>query len=415
MRINVSDLPGLRSPGQIRSAGSRGAEKSPDKAGAGAPAAPGNGSVSGAAGPVRQTRPPQLPVDPSQLFTKLGLPNDKLSASIAAFARYFSLPLEPALLGKIRRQALNADAGKAAAVKTAASAVPVKTPTAAEALSLKTREALSLAALAAADKGVELSRDSLADYARSLSRSLAIDPDKRRSGGGHGDGGGFGTGADKGNAGEAGGGTAGETGGNGAGNGNGSPNKQGERDKNPGDGGALREKILQTEEQNPLISLMNRLPGKKGQRWIVLPFFFGNQDRNFAVTLRILLTPELAAAVPTKGRISPPGALAGASGFRAERMALEIAGEKQHPNQSPSHWLFILENPPGGELRLRGSLGTGASPPEKTTAKVLRAIEKELAALLGIAPEQVQMKDEGEFPPFADSRNEALLSINEEV
>jgi hypothetical protein len=325
-----------------------------------------------------------------------------------AFARYFSLPLAPALLAKIRRQSLSADTGNAAPAKSpkGGQSSAAGASSADKALSLKFREALSLAAAAAADKGVELSRDSLADYARSLSQHPAIDPDKRRSAGdGQGDGGGFGDRADRsGNSadGEAGGSTGGGVGGD-----SGTPDKDRNRDKFTGDAEALRNKILRAGEKNPLISLMNRLPGKNGQRWMVFPFSFEDQGRDFAVTLRILLIPESSA-----GACFPLESLE----FRAERMALEINGEDQHRNQRPSHWLFIVDNPPGGKLQVSGSLWPGISSPERTAAKSLRSLEKELAGLLGLEPEQVQIRNGEEFPPFApDSRDEALIPVNEEV
>ncbi|GHT64382.1 hypothetical protein FACS1894110_03910 [Spirochaetia bacterium] len=311
--------PGEAAPGQIKSAG--------------------DAKAGGKTGFPTQIRPPpQLLTTPSSLLAKLGLPQDKLSASIIAFARYFSLPLESGLLTKIRRQSLSAEH------------------------SAQTREALSLAAAVALDKGVELSRDSLADYARSLSQHLAIDPDKRRSGDG------------------------------GAGTGNGSPNKDRNRNKKPRDVESLRNKILQAGEQNPLINMMNSLPGKNGQRWMVFPFSFDDQGHDFAVTLRILLTPEFTT-----------------QGFRAERMALEIAGEDQH-------WLFIANNPAGGRLQLTGSFRPGDPSSKKASVRALRSMERELAGLLGLAPEQVQMRNDEEFPPFApDSRDETLIPVNEEV
>jgi hypothetical protein len=234
-----------------------------------------------------------------------------------------------------------------------------------------------LAAAAAADKGVELSREALTDYV------TAIDPDKRHSAGGdQGGENGFGTGE-------------GSAESSAEAESRGSPRDK-DRDREPDDAESLRNKILRAEEQNPLISLMNRLPGKNGQRWMVLPFSFEDQGHDFAVTLRILLKPELIAG-------------AGGGKFRAEQIALEIAAED-------SHWLFIANNPPGGKLRLTGSLWPGIAASEKTAAKTLRAMERELAGLLGVEAEQVQIRNEEEFPPFApDSRDETLLPVNEEA
>ncbi|GHU16982.1 hypothetical protein FACS1894163_07320 [Spirochaetia bacterium] len=291
----------------------------------------------------------------SSLLLRMGLPQDKLSASIIAFVRYFSLPLNPALLAKIRRQSLGAEAGNALPAhspgKGQAPAAGARSPQS-DLRILQVREALSLAAAVAADKGVELSRDGLADYARSLSEPLTLDPDQGRSAG--------------------------------DGRGEGSPDKGRNQDENPEDAESLRNKILQAEDQNPLLKLMNRLPGKNGQRWMVFPFSFEDQGRSFAVTLRILLTPEGGA----------------------ERMALEAVSEDRR-------WLFIADKPPNGRLQITGSFWPGGSPSE---GGLLRRMEKELADLLGISPEQVQLRNDEEFPLFApDSRAEALLSVNEEI
>jgi hypothetical protein len=141
---------------------------------------------------------------------------------------------------------------------------------------------------------------------------------------------------------------------------------------------------------------MNRLPGKNGRRWMVFPFSLEDQGRSFAVTLRILLMPEGSAA----------GFPLGSLDFRAERMALEISGEDRR-------WLFIIENPPKGKLGITGSIWPGDSPSE---GGLLRRMEKELAGLLGMEAEQVQIGNDEEFPPFAqDSRDETLLAVNEEV
>jgi len=103
----------------------------------------------------------------SSLILAAGLPQDKLSASIVSFARFFSLPLKPEVLKHIRQQAftMTPNAPPVAAGEDAAEAGTV----------FKNREALSLAASAAEGKGVELHTKSLETYAQ------AIDPESRRN------------------------------------------------------------------------------------------------------------------------------------------------------------------------------------------------------------------------------------------
>ena len=54
-------------------------------------------------------------------------------------------------------------------------------------------------------------------------------------------------------------------------------------------GSELREMILESAAKDPLLALLNRLPGKNGQRWMTLPFDFSHDGRDFNVTLRILV------------------------------------------------------------------------------------------------------------------------------
>jgi hypothetical protein len=288
-------------------------------------------------------------------------------------------------LTKIRRQAVTAN--------TAAPTPAPSSPAApADARSFRIREALSLAATAAADKGVTLSREALEDYA--LSPRQAADPqEKDHSGGGAGEGSGNGGGGNAG--GGPNGNSSGDTGGQAGGDPDGSPGgigqKEGARRKAEDGSGKsadvsdverLRDKVLEAERQNPLINLMNRLPGRNGQRWICIPFSFEDGGLTFNVTLRVLLAAEA---------------------HRAEQFALEISGEKQR-------WLFTAACRPGGTLHLEAGLWPAVA--EKT----LRSMEKELAALLAVPPEQVQVRNDEEFPPFApDSRKNAPLPVDEEV
>jgi hypothetical protein len=316
----------------------------------------------------------------------LGLPWDKLSASIVSFARYFSLPLNPGFLAKIRRESLFS--------------APEKSGPAKEALSpaLSPKSAAALAAAASAAKGVELSPQGLEKYARFLSGQGAAEPEHpekppesqdRFSGGEGNSGGGF---SGKGSADS-------DSGGGGKGReeaGADRPAPPGEKTRtakalNAADAAGadrLREKILKIEEQEPLLNLLNRLPGKNGQRWIVIPFSVAGKTGEFRVSLRLLLRDT-------------------SSGGGPDRLTLDISGG---PDASPLRWFFIFDKPPEGEPRLQVRFW----PPEDK--KILASFRKELSRLLFIHPKQIVMGNEDSFPEFAaDCRDSVLPSLNKEV
>jgi len=186
-----------------------------------------------------------------------GLPGDKLSASIVSFARFFSLSLKPNLLAAIRQQVVSVPVNNP--VLTAAENMANQN-TGSSSAAAKMREALSLAAAAAESKGVELSPKGLESYAE------AVDPDlnKKRE-----------------------------------------EDKRERRSKNENDScekSIKKENVITAEDlkkmandnygKDPLLDILNRLPGKNGQRWIVLPFNFYEDDKEFKVSLRILLENE---------------------------------------------------------------------------------------------------------------------------
>jgi hypothetical protein len=204
---------------------------------------------------------------------------DSWSASILSFAKFFSLPLEGDLVARIRRQVLDAEAP--------APDTPAGEGTA-RAEGSEFREALSLAALAALAKGLELSPKALVEYARALLRE---------------------------------------------------PESPGTEDGTEEEEATaplpfsrapretlkdlLKARVLAA--QGPLLSLLNKAPDKGGRRWIVLPF---SLDRCLACCLRILLVPQ-----------------AGPMAYRAERMNLDI-----HGGEEPGSWSFQLWDTPRLEV-----------------------------------------------------------------
>ncbi len=200
----------------------------------------------------------------TSLSAALGLPQDKLSSSIISFAKFFSLPLKPQLLTNLRRYALappSQTANQSSAVANTTAAKPtLANATAAENTNAsfateKPSQALSLSAAAAESKGVELTPKGLESYTQ------AIDPDSRRQ----------------------------------------DDDRQRRRRNREQDeqeeknslrsesvkksqygeisspqfsADSLKKMFFENEKQNPLLEILNRLPCKNGQRWIVLPFDF---------------------------------------------------------------------------------------------------------------------------------------------
>jgi hypothetical protein len=265
----------------------------------------------------------------SSLVSAAGLPVDKLSASIISFARFFSLPLKPEMLKHIRQQAFEASPN--------ASKDSVH------------RESLSLAAAAAEGKGAELNPKGLETYAR------AVDPDWRRQDDGQGD-------------------KSGKR-----------KRENNEKEEAPLQKTAaisaadLEKMALEGAGKDPLLAILNRLPEKDGKRWIVLPFDFSDNGREFKVSLRILLE-------------------SGKTANRADCMALDIAADKRQ--------LFVLEPANRLSVYLQYEIS------KKEQAELVR----ELSALLEIAPERIFIKTKTEAFPFeADFGNDLLRSIDEAV
>jgi len=308
-----------------------------------------------------------VPRSASALITAAGLPMDKLSASIVSFARFFSLPLKPELMAAIRRQTLaplcKAQEAQANTVKHAAAEPGPDTGTVA-----KNREALSLAAAAAESKGVELHPKALEGFAE------AVDPDwqKRQDSGGH--------------------------------------NQRGRQDKRHGEregesapsktgpitAAGLRELALESMRINPLLAALNELPGKNGQRWIVLPFDFREDGREYKVSMRILLETNNQAS------------------NHAVRMALDIT-ETKSPETGP-RWLFALESAGRRSVsRLPVNRLTVYLQPE-LPPKAHSSFIRELSDLLEIPIGRISIKNRTEaFPCESGCGDDLLYPVNEAV
>ena len=292
----------------------------------------------------------------SSLISAAGLPSDKLSASIISFARFFSLPLKPELLKHIRQQAFTNTPNTASSNPT--TAAENSEPEAGT--GFKNREAFSLAASAAEGKGVELQPKGLETYVQ------AIDPELRRKQ---------------------------------------DSEQRGQRKKNDDDNDNdsgkvssqktaainaenLEKMALEGMERNPLLEILNRLPEKDGKRWIVLPFDFSDNNREFKVSLRILL-------------------VTGKTENRACCMALDIVIRSIFESgKAEKQRLFVLE--PANRLSVY--LKPEITPVQQT------ALVRELSVLLEIAPDRIFIKTKQEAFPFETEYGYNLLrSIDEAV
>jgi len=302
-----------------------------------------------------------LPAEPPPSVQTAGLkregsPLDKLSASIISFARFFSLPLKPQVLADIRRQAFSQPAPLAQSAAQAASPTAGAQPSAANlsgaqhslanqfaagsssgSLSAaKTREALSLSAAAAESKGAELTSKGLESYTE------AIDPDSRRHDG---------------------------------------ERQRRESNKNEQDekpvlkegeisAQSVKEMAFEYLKQNPLLEILNRLPAKNGQRWIVLPFDFTDGNKEYFVSMRVLLEEDHAKR------------------HKVHFIVLDIAISDE------SRKIFIFES--ANEKPERLSVYYSPELPQKDHRKV----KQELAKQFDMPAEHVSIKTSKEPFPF---------------
>ncbi|MCL2209254.1 MAG: hypothetical protein FWC19_01260 [Treponema sp.] len=273
---------------------------------------------------------------PASLAASAGLPSDKLSASIVSIARFFYLPLKPQLLADIRRQVLTAEqAGvKQTDAKQPASLISHN--------DVKNRQALALAACAAESKAAELPPKGFELYAET------IDPgwQKRRDGEKR---------NDK--------------------NQNEHQNEENTASKtalvNPS---LLKQIALDTAEKNPLLYVLNRLPGKDGQRWLVLPFNFLQDGKQFRVSIRLLLDERQAVDRNILMAVD------------VQINDIEQVKNKNINYEESQRQLFIFETVNGNHSRL-----TVCFKPDLMPKPELK-IKSELSKLLGIPSERIFFK-----------------------
>jgi hypothetical protein len=270
--------------------------------------------------------------------------------------------MKPELMAEIRRQALAqpdkaADPQQTSPRQTASPLTDARTLGAAEQDAAKNREALSLAAAAAESKGVELKEKALEAYAET------IDPewDRRHDGG---------------------------------------EEKRGRKNKSQDDkeegenkktnlltAAGIKETALENAENDPLLSILNRLPGKDGRRWVVLPFEFSDNGRDFKVSMRILLEPS----------------------NNANYMALDI----METGKADGRQLFILETTSDSPLPASCSLSVYLQ--HEIPPKAQSRLVGELSKVLEIKPEHVFIKINPASFAFEAERGEELPRSIDEV
>jgi hypothetical protein len=312
------------------------------------------------------------------LSAALGLPQDKLSSSIISFARFFSLPLKPQLLTNLRRYALappsptanqsSAAANTTAAKPTLANAAAAENTNASFATE-KPRQALSLSAAAAESKGVELTPKGLESYAQAVdpySRRHDDDRQRRRR--------------------------------------NREQDEQEEKNSLRSESvkksqygeisspqltaDNLKKIFFENEKQNPILEILNRLPCKNGQRWIALPFDFEEADKNYNVSMRVLLDDER-------------------SSNRAVCMTLDILESAEAATDR--RWLFVTESANDKPMRVSVYIQDELS--QKSNSK----FKSELSNLFNIPPEHINIKNIEEPFPYESSFAESFSLIDEAV
>jgi hypothetical protein len=282
-----------------------------------------------------------------ELALSLGLKQDTLSSSLLSFIHFFSLPLDPKLIQKLRQEVLSLNISQKD---------PEQRSTGGKS-SADRIQAGALAAAAAAGKGITLSTEALEKYAAAIAGDEQDGDDTGHDGGSADSGAGSAQGDSDGGQSET-----GHYGKEHAGQQDGGGQTNGKR--HPKDALSpeqIRDMVEKIEGQSPLLNILNKIPGKDGRRWINLPFSFISGDIDFKVSLRILLADT--NTIP----------------WKAEYLALDVtAGTCELC--APRRWSFILEG--GGK-----SSGTpvfdravvGIHPPPEQPA----ALEGKLRELLG--------------------------------
>ena len=342
--------------------------------------------------PAAVSARPVLPAGSSNLpdlISSLKLPQDNLSRSIIAFARFFLIPLESKYLNLLRKEALNLT-GKNA----------------------PHQEAAALAKTAASDKGLKLDKKALTEYASAIEASIKSFTGKNTEG----------THADrqvkekedgyKGDKGDSrGNDEANEHNdlGGGSFQNNAGQEKQQKKPPEQFSGEIIRQQMTETLKDRPMLDLINRIPGKKG-RWIVVPFSFNQKEFEFNVSLRILLYSE------SNGKFLDREAV-------TERLTADITVKRikgtEAKREWQRRWFISLERPKpvlevcSDETFVTDSRVRVYSETAERSPGNKKKFRKELAKALGLPLERIEITEKPVL--FADCREDHLRTVDEEV
>jgi len=262
-----------------------------------------------------------------QTAINLGLPQDNLSVALLIFARYLSLPIKPAFIGLLRREILNA--GKASSPQTAGEKAAL--------------DSEALAAVIAADKGVALSPEALNRYASFLLPPALGDKEKEPD--------------------------------------------DSEEPPDPIELQAIAEK---QEQKDDFLRLLNAIPGRNGQYWLVFPFSIKVKGTELNVFLRLLKKEYLSIG-------------------DGEDLIVDISGPKRQ-------WRCFLKKSSGkfSENLLRADIRVY---PE-CSQKELLVLQKEAESFFGGFDnfEEIQVRNGDKIPSWAQGLSAVCLpSISEDV
>ena len=303
---------------------------------------------------------PAVQKSAASLAAAAGLPSNKLSASIVSFARFFSLPLKPELLADIRRQAL----APQLPAQTTQTANPAALSDSAPALKsfadVKTREVFSLAAAAAESKGTELTAKGLESYAEAFAEAVDPDLQRRRKN---------------------------------------DDEQRKRRDKDQNEhtnvitAGGIKKMALENAEKNPVLDILNKLPGKNGQRWIVLPFDFCEGDREYFVSMRILTEESHTKAQRNNSQ-------------SCCYLTLDVLMKKDNEEDRR---LFIFES--ANEKIVRVSVCVW----QEISSKNQNHLKKEISEIFNIPLERVNFRTSEDAFPFEAEFGGTSTSVDEAV
>ena len=293
----------------------------------------------------------------SQTATALGLPVDRLSITLLAILRFFSLPLNQAAL--LRREFLATHKSGASLPASAASAASGASGLTKEKALLEIK---ALVLTAAFDKGVILSSEALERYSRLLA-SPVFTEDFAEDHAEHGEN---------------------ETTDGGAMSGRGGKDSKTDHDEVP-DREELQAIAEKEAKEDRLLDFLNVLPGKNGQYWVVFPFKITVKGTELKVFIRLLNKEDYFKE-------------------KNENLIVDIAGPRRQ------YRCFLKKN--SGKLRADIRVFP------KLAEKALKLLTKKAESFLGeiSAFEEILVRNEDEASTWVeDLYAEYLPSINEEV